>query len=164
MRNPNKPLQCVALLCGLAALSVNAKEIAVPKCPGKVTARQEIKLPMADGWKAVNDKGAYTLYSIFLSRGEYPAKQTELLTPDDERERLWPSSDSMISYYDNLPPDADGVRDYWMVCDYTRASVAVVKKLPQNIVRCEVRYALRPAQGEEISLRCFDKPRKKPRY
>jgi hypothetical protein len=163
MCNPNKPFQCVALLCCLAALSANAKEIPISQCPGELAVRHDIRSTVTDGWKAVDSKRSRAFwFRTFLSSGEYPTKQTEFIAPSAERERS--HTNRLIAYYDDLPPSANGVRDYWMICEYSRTSVTVVKKLPQNIARCEARYPQMPTTGEEVSLRCFDKPRKKPRY
>jgi hypothetical protein len=157
-----------ATLAGMSLLSLpaNAAEITVPQCPEDVPVRQTFIAPvLTDGWKAVNDEGTYPQprYKIFLSRGEYPAKEAVLLTPTDEKEEPFMDRRKRIAYYDALPPGADGARDYWMVCDYAGASVALVRKLPKNAARCVVRYSPRPFSSDPVSLRCFDKARKKPR-
>jgi hypothetical protein len=156
-----------AALAGMCflPLSANAAEIAVPQCPENVPVRQTLVSPVTDGWKAVNDEGTYPKfrYKVFLSRGEYPAKETVLLTPAHERKEPFYDQYRQVAYYDALPPGADGVRDYWIVCDYGGASVALVRKLPKNAARCEVRYSLWRGSSDSVSLRCFDKARKKPR-
>jgi hypothetical protein len=140
-------------------------EVAVPQCPENVPVRQTLVSPVTDGWKAVNDEGTYPKYryKVFLSRGEYPAKETVLLTPTDGRKEPFYDRYRQVAYYDALPPGANGARDYWIVCDYGRASVALVRKLPKNAARCEIRYSLRRGSSDSVSLRCFDKARKKPR-
>jgi hypothetical protein len=156
-----------AVFAGMCFLSlpVSAAEIAVPQCPENVPVRQTLVSPVTDGWKAVNDEGTrpQSRYKVFLSRGEYPAKEAVLLTPTDERKEPVHDRYRQVAYYDALPPGADGARDYWIVCDYGEASVALVRKLPKNAARCEVRYSPLPFSSDPVSLRCFDKARKKPR-
>jgi hypothetical protein len=153
-----------ALIWCLFSLSTNATEIAIPQCPKKLTVQQTIESSAIDGWKKVNDdSGAISLYNVFLSTS---AEQSNFLVPTEKKEssktrRL--TDTKILAYYDDLPFDASGVRNYWMICDYARAAVTVVRKLPKNVVRCEIRHSLLTS-SEEVSLRCFDKPRKKPRY
>ena len=105
-----------------------------------------------DGWKIVNNQNTQSLRSIGVSAGEYPATQSGLDKPTEEKRH---NGDSIAHYQvfgDRL--------DFWAVCAYTQSDVVLVQELPANIVRCEVKYRNDHIAPDRVTIKCFDTPRK----
>jgi hypothetical protein len=138
----------------------SAAEVAVPQCPEGLTAKQEIILPVAEGWKTVDSSRSHLLGGIAFSDSEYGKVQPGLLIPSGSEDL--PGGGNMI-YYD-LGPDANGLHDSWVVCKYRRTAVVLIRKLPENVMRCEVMrpypYFLSHDDNTpgKPTMRCFDQP------
>jgi hypothetical protein len=136
--------------------------VAVPQCPKELTARQEIISPVAEGWKTVDSERNHLLGSIAFSFLEYRNVQMGFIRPSGD-ENL--PGGGKTFYYDYLGPDSGGLHDNWVVCEYRRTTAAIIRKLPENVVRCEVTlpYPYYLAHDDNTSgtptMRCFDQIR-----
>jgi hypothetical protein len=142
----------------LASLCVTAGEIPVSQCPQQLSIQQQALVQSVPGWKIVNDKGPKWLKHIGISFWEYPTVQTGFNIPTTEKL----SKGGSIAHYDT-GPDTSGEHDYWAICQYMNSAVVLVHKLPENAVRCEVKYISDATISDRITIKCFDTPRAKRR-
>jgi len=63
-----------------------------------------------------------------------------------------------IAHYDTRP-DTSGKHDMWVVCEYMDSAAVLVQKLPENVMRCEVKYFNDVTVPNRVTIRCFDTPR-----
>ena len=139
-------------LCSLA----QAGEVPFPQCPVSLRVTQTAQADAVDTWKTVNNDSSHWLAHIGISTGEYPVKQTGLDRADNEEKHRGYG----VAHY-STPPFERGGHDYWVVCDYSQSAVVLVKKLPENVVRCEVKYLNNyTAIEDSVTIKCFDTPRK----
>jgi len=139
----------------LASLHVRAGEVPFPQCPQSLPIQQVVKTHPVDGWKIVNNNNTQRLISIGISSEEYPAIQTGLDIPTEEKL----AKGDRIDHYETTP-FVGGEHDYWAVCKYSDSDVVLVQKLPENVVRCEVKYYRDITPRDSITIKCFDSPRK----
>jgi hypothetical protein len=146
-------------LC-LLSFQANAVEIAVSQCPKELPVQQGIELPVANGWKAVSSNRNHPLDTIRISAGEYPTEQTGFEIPTGS-EKL--PKGGIIAYHDSIARLAGGWHNYWAVCEYAKTSAVLARKIPENVVRCEIMRSSDPIHDleppEKVILRCFDETR-----
>ena len=140
------------MLC-LVFSQAHPKDVSFPQCPQELPIRQVVRTAPADGWEIIGDTDTQQLRSIGISFEEYPTIQTGLDIPDEEK---LPSGDVIAHYYADA---AGGGHDYWAVCGYSNSDVVLVQQLPQNIVRCEVKYQHNQVAPNKVTIKCFDTPR-----
>jgi len=148
-------LASVAL--SLATLHVRAGEVTVLQCPQKLLIQQVVGTFPLEGWKIVNSDNTQWLRGIGISAGEYPTEQTGFEIPT-ETKRL--ANGDVIYFHDHIIPFNSGIHDYWAVCGYVSADTFLVQKLPENVVRCEVKHLHDVTVPDRITIKCFDTPRK----
>jgi hypothetical protein len=134
-------------------LHAQAAEAPIPQCPAKIMIKQEINSKVENDWKVANDNhGSYPLRGIGFSSWEYPAIQTGLLIPSEEKKQ----KGARKVFYDYLIA-VNEPHDYWAVCAYRDTSIVLVRKLPETVARCEVDYPYDTRHA--MTFRCFDTPR-----
>jgi hypothetical protein len=117
-----------------------------------LTVKQNISSSAEDGWKAVDSEEPLPAKYIVISAGEYPVKQTGFEVPTEEKLH----NGERTVYYDHVNEP-----NYWAVCGYSDSRVVLVQKLPENAVRCEVKYISDVTVPDGITIKCFDTPRAK---
>jgi hypothetical protein len=142
------------VLC-VTSFRVNAEDrfVDVPQCPKFLTVQQKIT-SINDAWVPVGSDRQWALSGVGFSVGnpEYPP--LFLLMPREERSL---SKNSSVAFFDNLRPAKDD-EDAWISCYYhTNTDAILTRKLPKNVMRCEVAYTMRPLR--EVVVRCFETPR-----
>jgi hypothetical protein len=138
------------------SLLVSAGEVPVPQCPQKLAVSQSISSSVEDDWKIVNSNNTHWLSGIGISAGEYPTEQTgfEIST---KTKKL--SKGDLIYFYDYVVPLPSGVHDYWIVCGYMNANTFLVHRIPEDVVRCEIKRINDITNSGKITVKCFDTPR-----
>jgi hypothetical protein len=147
----------LAGLC-LAFSHANAGEIPFIQCPQELPVQQDVKTPVSDEWNIAEE--AYSRNSleyILISMGKYPDRQTGFSVPSEGN--YIPHVGDLI-YYDNLVPNKDGIHDYWAVCRYFASNIELVKKIPTNATRCEVKINSDVTVPDGVTIKCFNTPRK----
>jgi hypothetical protein len=121
--------------------------------------QQKIKSSLASDWKTMDSSGIHLLRAVTFSFLENRDTHTGYLIPSGG-EGL--PDGGRIVHYDALAASESGFHDYWIVCQYQKTKVILTRKIPENIVRCEVRYTHAQTFDESISdeakVRCFDTP------
>ncbi|GHT95772.1 hypothetical protein AGMMS49545_19300 [Betaproteobacteria bacterium] len=155
-------LQSVAFIGAslyLISFQTQAAELSIPQCPEKITIQQNIVSPIEDDWKAADDnhstENLYSLRGVNFSYLEYPSIQSGFLIPTEEEKQ---KNGDLKIFYDYLF-SSNEPHDFWIACSYRNTSVVLVRKIPENVVRCEVNYPDIP--GEVKTFRCFDTSRTK---
>jgi hypothetical protein len=140
------------LSLNVLSLHANASEhlVDIPRCPQYLNVQQNIEPSTENGWKPVNTNKRHRLYSIGFSAGEYPGEG--FLIPDDRK--LLPTKETY--FYDHLSPIQikNKLIEHWAICSYTETSAVLIRKLPENVVHCEVESE--SFELHDVFLRCFD--------
>jgi hypothetical protein len=154
-----KSVALIGVSLYLISFHVQAAEVSISQCPAKIMVQQNISSQIENGWKVADDnhttRDGYPLKSIGFSYLEYPSVQSGFLVPsEDEKQK---NGDLKI-FYDYLS-SSNEPHDFWVTCAYWNTSVVLVRKIPENVVRCEVSYP--DTLGMVRTFRCFDTSRTK---
>jgi len=144
------------LALSFVSFHTGAEEISVPQCPQQLPIQQKTLTQPADGWKVVNSEKSQWLEHIAISAWEYPTVQTGFNIPITEK---LPKGDRIAHY--ETGPDTSGVHDYWVICQYMNSAVVLVQKIPENAMRCEIKYINDATVSDRITIKCFNTPRVK---
>ena len=147
------PIVC-ATLC-LLSPQAQSGQVLIHQCPASIEVQQNIS-SHADGWKvstAEPGNKTHALKGIYFSPDEYPA---DSCCDIPSEKKTLPRGDT-VSYFDYIEPKKF---DFWYVCGYEDTTVVLARKVPDNVVRCEVKYSDFPIQPRVTSFKCFDTPRK----
>ncbi|MCL2165234.1 MAG: hypothetical protein FWH55_12815 [Oscillospiraceae bacterium] len=140
----------------LASWQTNAGEVPFPQCPQELNIKQEIQSPVGDGWEKAASIANLHLRGHYFTYGDYSDKQTGPLRATEEKKL---SNGDVMIFYDSL---GDGQPDnyvHWATCFYENSAVQLTQKLPENIVRCEVKHRNDVLAPDRITVKCFDTPR-----
>ena len=135
----------------------HAGEVLFPQCPQKLPiAQQVVRGTPVDSWKIVNNTNTQYLRDIAISAGEHPKEQMVFQAPTETKKL---SKGDMIYFHDYIVPSTSGIYNL-VVCEYMNTGIFLVKKLPESVVRCEVKHINDVTVPERITIKCFDTPRK----
>lgn len=128
------PFKTIAVLCLLIVSTAWAEDYQ-PNCPATIDVAQTL-MKTPEGWSAGISGGTqsnvkYMLMNIEFSEGN-PANLASL-KPDSGKKSRGIHTETWVF----TPKFADG---YWISCEYFQTSMAVIKKLPENIQSCTVTY------------------------
>ena len=139
-------------LC-LVSLQAHAGEIPVPQCPRQLAIQQNVLTQPEDGWKAVHNNDSQWLEQMVISVLEYNSPALSGIQKPFVQKL--PKGNS-IHHYDTYPIPSG--HDYWVVCQYMLSAVTLVRKLPENVMRCEVKYINDVMVPDRVTIKCFDTP------
>lgn len=139
-------LALAAVLATSPILTVEAAAQGTPQCPGSVATEQTGQ--STEGWTATRlpSQGG-GLIGIAVSEG--PPEKEFILVPNESVDLK--GSESAFTNIWIFEPSTDG---FWISCLYQGTEVALTRRLPDGVKRCEVDvYA--PDHGETVGpIRC----------
>jgi len=138
----------------LVSLHVSGAEVDFPQCPKTLPIQQVIQIDAENAWKIVNSSYSHHLQYIGISYGEYLPENGGMEIPVTKKHPKY-----TIAHYDTSP-STSGEHNLWAVCSYMNSAAVLIQKLPENVVRCEVKYMNDATVPDRVTIKCFDTARK----
>lgn len=144
----NKAVEIV-FLATLMMLSSSQKVMAadVDSCPSELPVSQKI-LNAPGGWDEINTSDLHPYVGVSFSQG--PPTDQVILAPDVVQEIR--GGRRSVWHFSNT------AQAYWISCLYAETSATVAKRLPKNIVTCEVEYDGKFSSPVAKTWRCRARP------
>ncbi|HEY6419284.1 MAG TPA: STY0301 family protein [Candidatus Binataceae bacterium] len=126
-------LSLIAFACAIAAPHLACAQAT---CPPELAVEQKVSAPGSD-WTVAYSRDKTAVAGVTIFEG-LPAEQASLV-PDSEKK----THDTVIQTW-KLPKSDRG---YWLQCQYVNTTAQIYRRLPANVMRCDVSYERNVSYG-----------------